>query len=54
MDKLLTPEFWQMGGYALYVWGSYGATVLVFAWNLIAPYLKRRELLARPTQDLRS
>ncbi|MEK6805347.1 MAG: heme exporter protein CcmD [Pseudomonadota bacterium] len=54
MDKLLTVEFWQMGGYALYVWGSYGAALLVFVWNLLAPYLKQRELLSRETRDQRS
>jgi len=37
-------EFWSMGGYAVYVWGSYAATVVVFAWNLIAPRLQRRTL----------
>ena len=34
-----------MGGYALYVWGSYGAAVLVFAWNWSVPFLRRRKLL---------
>lgn len=53
MDKLLTAEFWQMGGYAVYVWGCYGATALVFAWNLLAPALCRRELIAR-LQDANS
>jgi len=24
-------DFWHMGGYGLYVWGSYGATFLVMA-----------------------
>ena len=24
-------EFWAMGGYALYVWGSMGVTVLLLA-----------------------
>ncbi|MGH8517220.1 MAG: heme exporter protein CcmD [Panacagrimonas sp.] len=37
----------EMGGYALYVWGSVGAAVAVFAWNLVAPALRRRELLDR-------
>ena len=46
MDKLLTPEFWQMGGYALYVWGSYGLAVLVFGWNWLVPFMRRRKLLA--------
>lgn len=36
--------FWQMGGYAFYVWSSYGLTVLVLAWVLLAPRLRRREL----------
>ena len=37
-------EFLGMGGYAAYVWGSYGAMVLVFAWNLAVPLLRRRAL----------
>lgn len=49
MDKLLTPEFWQMGGYAVYVWGCYGATLVVFVWNLLAPRLRRRALIAQIT-----
>ena len=30
-------EFWAMGGYGLYVWGSFGVTALVMAaemWSL--------------------
>ena len=34
-----------MGGYAVYVWGSYAATAAVFAWNLIVPRLQRRAVL---------
>ena len=37
-------DFLGMGGYAAYVWGSFGATLLVFAWNLAVPLLRRREL----------
>jgi heme exporter protein D len=37
-------EFLSMGGYAVYVWGSYAATAVVFAWNLAAPWLRRRAL----------
>ena len=33
-------EFFNMGGYGLYVWGSYGVTA---AWMLFEPWrLKRR------------
>ncbi|HUR41253.1 MAG TPA: heme exporter protein CcmD [Verrucomicrobiae bacterium] len=40
-------DFWNMGGYALYVWGSYGACLAVLAWNLASPALARRALLKR-------
>ena len=43
----MNAEFWEMGGYAVYVWGSYGAAVAVFAWNLLAPRLARRALRRR-------
>jgi heme exporter protein D len=45
-------DFLAMGGYGLYVWGSFGVTALVFAgeaWALAA----RRRALAR-TQRYRS
>jgi len=32
-------EFWAMGGYGLYVWGSYA---VVFAWLLLESLLERR------------
>ena len=37
-------EFLDMGGYALYVWGSYGMTVLVLAAELWALRLRRKAL----------
>ena len=40
-------EFLHMGGYAFYVWGSYGAALAVFAWNLAAPRLGRADVLRR-------
>jgi heme exporter protein CcmD len=41
----MSSSFWEMGGYAAYVWGSYGVAAMVFAWNLIAPRLRRRKIL---------
>jgi heme exporter protein D len=38
-------DFLSMGGYAVYVWGSYGAALAVFAWNVVAPRLERARLL---------
>ena len=29
-------EFWAMGGYGLYVWGSYAMTALIFSFNVWA------------------
>lgn len=37
----------EMGGYGIYVWGSIGTAVAVFAWNLVVPALQRRELMQR-------
>jgi len=44
-------EFFEMGGYALYVWGSYGAALAVFAWNLLAPRAERARLLRALRDD---
>ena len=35
-------EFFAMGGYAWYVWGSYGATALVVAAELVLVLARRR------------
>ncbi|HUS24092.1 MAG TPA: heme exporter protein CcmD [Candidatus Binatia bacterium] len=43
--------FWSMGGYGWYVWGSYGATLAVLAWNLIAPMRERAALRRRLGED---
>ena len=38
-------EFLEMGGYAFYVWGSYGAALVVFVWNVVAPRRERARVL---------
>ena len=40
-------DFLAMGGYAPFVWGSYGVSLAVFAWNLLAIRTLRREVLRR-------
>ena len=37
--------FLNMGGYALYVWVSYGFFAVVMAWNLIQPQRDRRKVM---------
>ncbi len=38
-------EFFHMGGYAFYVWTSYGITLIVLLANLLAPIFLKRKLL---------
>jgi heme exporter protein D len=40
-------EFLHMGGYAFYVWTSYGIAAAVLIANAIAPIYARRELERR-------
>lgn len=39
-------EFLHMGGYAFYVWTSYGLALLVLIMNLWIPIRRRRKLIA--------
>lgn len=45
--------FFEMGGYAFYVWTSYGLALIVLVANLIAPVLQRRKLLGEIARKLR-
>jgi heme exporter protein D len=38
-------EFLTMGGYAFYVWTSYGIALLVLLINVILPLRQRKKLL---------
>jgi heme exporter protein D len=37
-------EFFAMGGYGLYVWGSYAIALVVLATNAIAPLCRRKSV----------
>ena len=39
-------EFFHMGGYAFYVWTSYGIALIVLLVNLLLPIRQRRKILA--------
>ncbi|VAW82560.1 hypothetical protein MNBD_GAMMA14-614 [hydrothermal vent metagenome] len=43
-------DFLHMGGYAAYVWSSYGITLVVLLANLVAPIMARRKLLTQLAQ----
>ncbi|MGZ8202146.1 MAG: heme exporter protein CcmD [Burkholderiales bacterium] len=38
-------DFWAMGGYGLYVWGSYGITFALMALELVSVRRRRRMAL---------
>ena len=39
-------EFFHMGGYAFYVWTSYGIALAVLLINVILPLRQRKKLLS--------
>ena len=45
-------EFWAMGGYGLYVWGSFGVTVLCVALEIIWVKHARAQALAQISDEL--
>ena len=40
-------QFWAMGGYGVYVWGSMGMTVLLLALEVWQARVSRRQTLAQ-------
>jgi len=38
-------EFLNMGGYALYVWSSYGLALVLLSWIFAKPLLDKKQLL---------
>jgi heme exporter protein D len=46
-------EFLNMGGYATYVWSSYGVAAVVLVANLLIPVQKHRLLLSRLRRRIR-
>ncbi len=46
-------EFFEMGGYAFYVWMSYGLTLSILIANLIIPINHNRTLLRTFARKLR-
>jgi heme exporter protein D len=40
-------KFFSMGGYALYVWGSYGVTFLLLGGEVLMLLKRKRDLVRR-------
>jgi heme exporter protein D len=45
-------EFWAMGGYGLYVWGSFGVTALCVALEVIWVKNARAQALTQISNEL--
>jgi heme exporter protein D len=37
-------EFWAMGGYGLYVWGSFGVTALVMGLEVVQAFNRQKHI----------
>jgi heme exporter protein D len=46
-------EFFAMGGYAFYVWGSYGVTTLFLVLEIVFLLLRKRTITQRLGRRLR-
>jgi heme exporter protein D len=46
-------EFFNMGGYAFYVWISYGLTFVVLALNIVLPLMQRQQTVNRVRRAIR-
>lgn len=44
-------EFWAMGGYSLYVWGSYGAVALWLLAEQVSLRVQRRRVQERALEE---
>lgn len=42
---MTVSEFFHMGGYAVYVWSSYGISAVVLAWVFLSPIFSRKNII---------
>ena len=54
MQWLSVADFFHMGGYAFYVWGSFGITTVIVAAEIWQVRAKRREILRNLSNDSES
>lgn len=47
---MTASEFFRMGGYAAYVWTSYGLALIVLLANLLSAWKRHREARQRPAR----
>ncbi len=42
---MTASEFFHMGGYAVYVWSSYGISFVVLLWIFLSPIFGRKQII---------
>jgi heme exporter protein D len=47
-------EFFHMGGYAVFVWSSYGIALVVLVLNWLLPYQQHKQNAKRLSRQFRS
>ena len=52
-QAMSVQEFFAMGGYAFYVWTSYGITLIVLVANIIVPVLQRKQFFVNALKKKR-
>ncbi len=40
-------DFFHMGGYAVYVWTSYGLALMLVIANIVSPIIERKRVIAK-------
>ncbi len=38
-------EFFHMGGYAVYVWSSYGVALVLLGWTFLSPIFTKKSII---------
>lgn len=46
-------DFIHMGGHGPYVWTSYGVGLVVIIYNVIAPMVRRKEVIKRLNRNMK-
>ena len=52
-QAMSVQEFFAMGGYAFYVWTSYGLTLIVLLANIIIPVVQRKQFFVKALKKKR-
>ncbi len=46
-------EFFHMGGYAVFVWTSYGLALVMVVANIVSPIIERKRVISQVKRAIR-